>query len=59
LYHFSRAAAIIRAHSMRFLWSLHPKSYTLLMSPFEWKLFAAQPPAQYSLAQQLPHLSRV
>ena len=51
------AACSMMAHSMRFLNSSQPKAYTPSRLPVAWQALAAQPPAQYSMAQQLPQAS--
>ena len=52
------AAFIMMAHSMRLRNSSQPASYTPRMEPVAWKALAAQPPEQYSLAQQSAHSGR-
>ena len=54
----SCATLIMMAHSMRLRKSSQPGSYTPRMEPEAWKALAAQPPEQYSLAQQSLHSSR-
>ena len=46
------AAFSMMAHSMRLRKSSHPALYTPRMEPVAWKALAAQPPEQYSRAQQ-------